>query len=170
MGRLWDKYTGTMRPDGGATAISAQELRAALLAVNGTDVPFTVREADGEGAAHLVAEWKVLEPPTGSGLTRRQVERTFKIWMRLLPGEREVRAMGEQWAVTRAGGPPGRVVQREHGRGPGHHVQKEWTFERGPDGRRRKVETFGLDTRDMRNPLRKTAVGSGWTWRGTRKL
>lgn len=169
MGRLWDKYTGTLRPDEGAPAIPAQELRAVLLALNAPGVPFTVRETGSE-AAHLVAEWKVLEPPTGSGVSRRQVERTFKIWMRLLPMEREVRAVDEQWAVTRAGNPPGRTVRREHGRGPVHRVQKEWTFERGPDGRRRKVETFSLDTRGMKDPLRTTAVAAGWTWRGTRKL
>ncbi|MGO4458855.1 hypothetical protein AB4039_16370 [Streptomyces sp. M-16] len=169
MGRLWDRYLGTMRPDAGAPAAPATELRAALLALTGTGVPFAVRETPGEGA-HLVAEWRVMEPPTGSGLTRRQVERTFKIWMRLLPKEREVRAMDEQWAVTRAGNPPGRTVQREHGRGPIRLVQKEWTFEKGPDGRRQKVETFRLDTRDMKHPLRDTVLAAGWTWRGTRKL
>ncbi|MFD8288164.1 hypothetical protein ACFV2B_08015 [Streptomyces lavendulae] len=169
MGRLWDRYLGTMRPDGGVPAAPATELRAALLALTGTGAPFGVREASGEGA-HLVAEWRVVEPATGSGATRRQVERTFKVWMRLLPEEREVRAMDEQWAVTRAGNPPGRTVQREHGRGPIRHVQKEWTFEKGPDGRRRKVESFRLDTRDMKHPLRDTVLAAGWTWRGTRRL
>ncbi|MGW8777363.1 hypothetical protein ACWGNM_04715 [Streptomyces sp. NPDC055796] len=169
MGRLWDKYMGTVRADAGASAIPTTELRAALLALNGTGVVFSVREAGG-GDADLVADWKVTEPPTGTGLNRRQVERTFKVWMRLLPAEREVRAMDEQWAVTRAGSPPGRTVQREHGRGPIRHRQKEWTFERGPDGNRRKVESFSLDTRDLKDPLRKTVLGAGWTWHGVRKL
>ncbi|MBT2468159.1 hypothetical protein J7E97_09770 [Streptomyces sp. ISL-66] len=168
MGRLWDKYMGTLRPDGAATVLSEPELRAALLALNGTDVPFGVRGAGGEGA-DLVAEWRVMEPATGSGMSRRQVERTFKIWMRLLPGEREVRAVDEQWAVTRAGSPPGRTVRREHGRGPIRHARKEWTRERGPDGRHRLVETFRLNTRDMKDPLRNTVVDAGWTWRGAHK-
>ncbi|MGW6685352.1 hypothetical protein [Streptomyces sp. NPDC054961] len=171
MGRLWDRYMGTVRRDGGATALPAPELRAALLALNNTNVPFGVRDAAGETGgvrADLLAHWRVLEPATGSGTGRRQVERTFRIWMRLHPEEREVRAVDEQWAVTRAGGPPGRTVRREHGRGPIRHVQKEWTYERGPDGRRRRVETFRLDTRDLKDPLRHTVVDAGWTWRGTR--
>lgn len=168
MGRLWDMYMGTVRVDGAAGALPATELRAALLALNGTDVPFTVREAGGGGAA-LVAEWKVVEPATGSGAGRRQIERTFKISMRLLPGEREVRAVDEQWAVTRAGNPPGRTVRREHGRGPLRHLREEWTYERGPDGNRQKVRTFRLDTRDMKDPLRRTVVEGGWTWRGAHK-
>ncbi|MFE6848598.1 hypothetical protein [Streptomyces sp. NPDC057686] len=170
MGRLWDKYMGTVRADAGASAIPTMELRAALLALNGTGVVFSVREAGG-GGADLVADWKVMEPPTGTGLGRRQVERTFKVWMRLLPTEREVRAADEQWAVTRAGSPPGRTVQREHGRGPIRHVQKQWTFERDAEGRRRKVESFNLNTaRDLKDPLRKTVLGAGWSWHGVRKL
>ncbi|WP_260146162.1 hypothetical protein [Streptomyces sp. 2132.2] len=169
MGRLWDKYMGTLPATSGAAALPTTELRAALLGLDGAGVVFGVREAGG-GGADLVAEWKVLEPATGSGLGRRQVQRTFKIWMRFVPAEREVRAMDEQWAVTLAGPAPGRAVRRERGRGPIRSVQKQWTLERGPDGRRRKVETFSLDTRDMKDPLRKAVVGSGWGWRGVLKL
>ncbi len=160
---------GTHHADAGAAPVPTQELRHALLALNGTGVPFSVREAGG-GKADLVAEWRVLEPAWGSGPNRRQVERTFKIWMRLPAGEREVRALDEQWAVTRAGPLPGRTVQRERGRGPIRRVQVERTLERGPDGRRHWVESFRLDTRDLKDPLRKTVVGAGWTWRGVLRL
>ncbi|MET9963551.1 hypothetical protein ABZ128_31520 [Streptomyces sp. NPDC006326] len=169
MGRLWDKYMGTRHPDSGVTPIPTMELRTALLALNGTGVPFGVRDAGASGS-DLLAEWRVLEPATGSGASRRQVERTLKIWMRMLPGERVVRAMDEQWSVTRAGNPPGLTVGRERGRGPMRSVHKEWTFEKGPDGRRHKVESFSLDTRDMKNPLRDTVTGAGWTWRGVHRL
>ncbi|MFD9569321.1 hypothetical protein ACFWBI_05700 [Streptomyces sp. NPDC059982] len=169
MGRLWDAYLGTRRPDPAVQAVTAAELREVLLAVGAADVPFTVGEAGGRGA-DLVASWQVTEPPTGSGPARRQVERTFKIWLRLVPGEREVHAMDEQWAVTRAGAPPGRTVQREHGRGPIRRVQKEWSYERGPDGSRHKVVSFDLHvTRDMKDPLRDAVLAAGWTWRGARK-
>ncbi|MEV6577409.1 hypothetical protein AB0M92_04485 [Streptomyces sp. NPDC051582] len=163
MGRLWDKWMGTRHPEGGGAAVPTQELRHALLALNGTGVPFTVRESSG---SDLVAQWQVREPARGSGRTRTQVQRTFKIWLRFVPAEREVRAVDEQWAVTLAGPPPGRQIRRERGRGPIRSVHKEWTLERGPDGRRRRVETFSLDTRDMKDPLREAVVESGWTWRG----
>ncbi|NWF29491.1 hypothetical protein HW130_25090 [Streptomyces sp. PKU-EA00015] len=169
MGRLWDKWMGTRRADGGTKAIPTQELRAALLALNGTGVPFRIREA-GTGGADLLAEWRFLEPAWGSGATRRQVERTLKVWMRLCPGEREVRAMDEQWEVTRAGSPPGRTVARAHGRGPIRGIQKEWALEKGPDGRRRRVETFSFDSRELKDPLRNTVLGAGWSWRGVYKL
>lgn len=167
MGRIRDRYMGTRYPDSGVTAIPTTELQSALLALNGTGVPFSVREAAGSG---LLAEWRILEPAWGSGVSRRQVERTLKVWMRPLPTERVVRAMDEQWSVTRAGDPPTLTVGRERGRGPMRSIHKEWTYKKGPDGRRHKVETFSLDTRDMKNPLRDAVLESGWTWRGVYKL
>ncbi|MGW7432364.1 hypothetical protein ACWGIN_22775 [Streptomyces sp. NPDC054861] len=160
---------GTRHADGSSRALPTQELRAALLALNGTGVPFDVREA-GTGGADLLAQWRFLEPASGAGVTRRQVERTLKVWMRLCPSDREVRAMDEQWEVTRAGPPPGRTVARAHGRGPIRGVHKEWTVEKGPDGRRRRVETYSFNSRDLKDPLRNTVLAAGWTWRGVYKL
>ncbi|MEW2414292.1 hypothetical protein AB0953_11290 [Streptomyces sp. NPDC046866] len=166
---FFDKLTGTRHPDSGVTPVPFHDLRAALLALNGTGVPFGVRDAGAEGV-DLLAEWRVMEPATGSGMSRRQVERTFDIWMRLVAGERVVRVLEEQRAVTRAGNPPGRVVQQEHSRGRIQWAHTDWTYERGPDGRRRRVVSFRADTRDMKGPLQKTVLGSGWTWRGVRTL
>ncbi|MEU7114644.1 hypothetical protein [Streptomyces sp. NPDC046182] len=45
-------------------------------------------------------------------------------------------------------------------------MAREWTYERGPDGRRRRVETLRFDSRDMKNPLRNAVLGACWTWRG----
>ncbi|MFE5626598.1 hypothetical protein ACFQ8S_31615 [Streptomyces virginiae] len=169
MGRLRDKWRGTRYPEPGTRAIPTQELRTALLALNGTGVPFSVREAGG--GVDLIAEWKCLEPATGSGLSREQVERTFRISLRLLAEDREVRAADEQRTVTRAGPAPGRTVGKGHGKGPIRWVHKEWTYEKGPDGRRQKVVTFDVNvTRDMKDPLRTAVLGAGWTWRGVRTL
>lgn len=177
VGRLWDKWMGTRRADAGIAAVSTQELRVALLELADTGVPFSIRETGtgtgtgaGRGGADLLAEWTFLEPASGSGATRSQVERTLKVWMSLNPREREVRAVDEQYEVTRAGPPPGRTVGRARGRGPIRGVQKEWTLEKGPDGRTRRVETFSFDSRDLKDPLRSTVVGAGWTWRGVYKL
>ncbi|MFB8396721.1 MULTISPECIES: hypothetical protein [Streptomyces] len=166
MGRLWDKYTGTRYPDSGVAPRPTMELREALLALNGQDVPFRIRYAFPKEKADLVAEWRVLKPASGSGLSRKQVELRLKIRMRFVPLQREVRTLDEQVQVTWVGDPPKLAVSRESGSGPAPRVAREWTYEKGPDGRRRKVETFRFDSRDMKNPLRDMVLGAGWTWRG----
>lgn len=163
---LLDRFTGTLHPDGGAAPLSATEVREALLAVNGPDKPYVVRNARPAEKADLVAEWRVLEPAWRSFFLRTRLDRTLKTKMRLVPGKHEVRALDEQLEITWIGDTPKLAKSAEYGRGQVTTVSKQWTIERGPDGRRRIVEEFSFDTRQMKTPLQKAVLGAGWTWRG----
>ncbi|MFD9276461.1 hypothetical protein ACFWD7_04110 [Streptomyces mirabilis] len=77
-----------------------------------------------------------------------------------------MRTLDEQWQVTLIEDPPRRGLSREYGRGPSTTVSRRWTYERGTDGRRRKVETFRFDTREMKNLLQQVVLDAGWIWRG----
>jgi hypothetical protein len=150
MGRLWDKFTGTKYPDSGVVPLSIMEVRAALLALNGSDVPFRVRNALPKEKADLVAE-----------CTIREVGVTLKTRMRFIPEKHEVRTLDERWETSSPEHSGGR-----YGRGPATTVFRQWEIKRGPDGRRHKAETFRFDTRDMRNPLLNAVLSAGWSWRG----
>ncbi|MFI9808365.1 hypothetical protein ACIHEJ_29025 [Streptomyces sp. NPDC052301] len=158
-----DRLRGTKYPENGVTPVPTQELRAALLALNGTGVPFRVREGSG---TELVAEWQVVVPYWGDAFSAREVERTMRTRLRPVPLEREVRALDEVREVALVGNPPRRGLSRQWSRGPS--VQRQWTYEKGPDGRRRKVVLF--DSRVMRDSLRETVLGAGWIWRGVFRL
>ncbi|MCC3766648.1 hypothetical protein [Streptomyces sp. UNOC14_S4] len=154
MGRLWDKFLGSKTPTTGVAPLPTLDVRTALLALNGSGVPFVVREATWKERADLVAECRI-----------RKLGLTLKIRMRFDPANREVRALDEQWEA--------RSLEYSHGqysRGQMTAVYRQWAYERGPDGRRRKVETFRFDTRDMKDPLRNAVLKAGWTWRGVLKL
>jgi hypothetical protein len=173
MGRLragWARYrdrrTGTMYPESGVAPIPTTEIRSALLALNGTGVPFRVREAFAAEKADLVAEWQIVLPYRGESLSANEVERTMRTRLRLVPADREVLVLDEVREVALVGNPPRRGASRQWSRGP--YVKRQWTYERGPDGRRHKVVTF--DSRNMRDPLRNRVLGAGWTWRGVFKL
>ncbi|MEV6398038.1 hypothetical protein AB0M39_25245 [Streptomyces sp. NPDC051907] len=144
---LFDKMTGTRYPGAHVAPRSAAEVRAALLAVNRPGVPYVVRDSTAKEGADLVAVWRVEE-----------LKLTLKIRMRIVPARREVRALDEQWEAKNG--------ERSYGRGPARTVSRQWTYERGPDGRRHKVESFRFDSRDMKNPLQAAVLNAGWTWRG----
>ncbi len=153
---------GTKYPGSGVTPLPAEEVRAALLALNGTGVPFRVRHGFGGQEADLVAEWRLVVPAMDDSLGSRQVERTMKARMRLVAAGCEVHVLEEVREVALSGNPPRPGMTRQWSRGP--YVRRQWTYERGPDGRRQKVVLF--DSRDMRDRLRNTVLGAGWTWRG----
>ncbi|AZM90886.1 MULTISPECIES: hypothetical protein [Streptomyces] len=151
MGRVWDKVTGTKYPDRGIKPLPTMELREALLALGGPDALFRVRHAFPKEKADLVAERRIAK-----------LDLTVKIRLRLVPGTREVRTLEEQWGNLSheySG-------SRQYGRGGSTRIAREWEFQKGPDGRRRLVETFRYDSRDMKDPLRNTVLAAGWTWRG----
>lgn len=153
---LFDKLTGTRRPDRGVAPRSAAEVRAALLALDGPDAAFALRRGTPEEGADLVAVWRI---PPGPWHPRRG-----QTLLRLVPGAREVRALDEKWERPESG------ESLEYSRGPVGSLSKEWTVERGPDGRRRLTEASAFSSSAVKSPLRDAVLAAGWTWRGVFRL
>ncbi|MER6103178.1 hypothetical protein ABT115_12830 [Streptomyces sp. NPDC001832] len=162
---FFDMLTGTKRPEGGVAPRSAEELRTALLSLNRPDVPYII----SDGAAHeadLVAEWRIAEPAWQPFFIGSQLTHALRIRMRLVEEVPEVRAVEEQWEVTRVGNPPRLQTSAEYARGAGRTVSRSWTLQRGENGRLEATETFSFDSAQLTKPLRNAALESGWTWRG----
>ncbi|MFD3475234.1 hypothetical protein [Streptomyces sp. NPDC058695] len=163
---LFYELTGTRHPDAGVVPRPAGEVRAALLAVNGPDVPYVVRNGTPAEGADLVAEWRVMEPAWRTFFSRSRMSRTLKTRMRLVPESSEVRALDEQWEVTWVGDTPRLARSREYSRGQVTTVSRQWKVKRGADGRPHKTEVFRFDPAEMKAPLQNAILGAGWTWRG----
>ncbi|MGW1710422.1 hypothetical protein ACWCP8_34285 [Streptomyces sp. NPDC002206] len=163
---IFDRLTGTKRPSSGVVPRSAEEVRAALLAINGPDVPYRVRNATPKEGDGLVAEWRILEPALRTFFVRTRLDRTIKTRMRLVPEKHEVRTFDEQWEVTWVGDTPSLRTSREYSRGQVTAVSRKWEVERGTDGRLHKTEVFRFDPGEMKDPLRAAVLDAGWTWRG----
>ncbi|MCX3061279.1 hypothetical protein [Streptomyces beihaiensis] len=161
---LFDRLTGTRRPPEGVAARPAADVRAALLALNGPDVPYAVRDGRAEGA-DLIAEWRVLEPAWQTYFARSQVSRTFQVRMRLAPDQHEVRAVDQEFDVTWSAGAPTLSVVARAQRGQVRTVSVRRTV--GGDGTGAGgTDSFRFDSDDLKRPLQETVLGSGWTWRG----
>ncbi|KOU49569.1 MULTISPECIES: hypothetical protein [Streptomyces] len=162
---FFDKLTGTRHPEAGAEPRSAEEVRSALLGLNGPDVPYVI----GDGAAHgadLVAEWRLAEPAWQHVFVQSQLTHAVRIRMRLAGDVPEVRAVEESWEVTRVGNPPRLRTSAAYTRGGGRTVSRRYTLQRGESGRLEAAESFAFDSAQLTDPLRDTALASGWTWRG----
>ncbi|MGW4164348.1 hypothetical protein [Streptomyces sp. NPDC004788] len=163
---LLDRFTGTRYPDRGVAPLSAMEVREALLAVNSADKPYVVRNARPAENADLVAEWRILEPAWWTFFLEFQPEQSLKIKLRLVADKHEVRALDEQLEINWVGGTPRLAASTKYSRGQVTTTSRQWTIERGADGRRHLVEDFAFDTRQLKDPLREAVLGAGWTWRG----
>ncbi|WP_420033727.1 hypothetical protein ACN2WE_14970 [Streptomyces sp. cg28] len=162
---LFDKLTGTKHPDEGMAPRPAEEVRTALLALNGPEVPYAVRDGRDEDA-DLLAEWRVTEPTWHGFFSRTDVRHVLRFRMRLVPERREVRVVEQRLEVTWVHGVPTLSASAEAGRGPGRTVSKQWTLGRNAQGRIEATQTFSFDSADLKDPLQRAVLGSGWTWRG----
>jgi hypothetical protein len=162
---LFDKLTGTQRPADGVAPVSVEEARTALLSLNRPDVPYVIRDGAAEDA-DLVAEWRMAEPAWQTFFVESQLTRAVRIRMRMVQEDHEVRALEEQWEVTRVGNPPRLEISSQYSRGPDRTVTRDFTIQRGDSGRLEATETFRFDSAELRNPLRNAVLKSGWTWRG----
>ncbi|MFB6619084.1 hypothetical protein ACFCV9_33495 [Streptomyces sp. NPDC056367] len=155
---LFDKLTGTRRPDSGVVPLPAAEVRAALLALAGPDAPFALREGTPKERADLVAVWRI---PEGRWHPERGQTR-----LRLVPAAREVRALDEQWEALEPGELSSGGQGLKYSRGPVTSVSGQWRVERGPDGRRRLEKESAFSSARVKAPLRDAVLAAGWTWRG----
>lgn len=162
---LFDKLAGTKHPPEGVAHGSAEEVRTTLLGLNQPDVPYVIRDGVAD-RADLVAEWRIAEPTWQPFFLESQLTHAVRIRMRLVPEDHEVRALEEQWEVTRVGNPPRLAVSSQYSRGPNRTVTRHWTISRGDSGGLEATETFRFDGAGLRNPLRDAVLESGWTWRG----
>ncbi|MCX5529762.1 hypothetical protein OG785_04190 [Streptomyces sp. NBC_00006] len=162
---LFDKLTGTKRPAEGVAPRSATEVHEALLALNLPDVPYVIRNGRDEGV-DLVAEWRITDPAWQTFFVRTEVSRVFQVRMRLVPEKNEVRSVDQQYEVTWVGGVPTLAISAESQRGQVQTTSKRWTLGGGADGGLEATETFSFDSSDLKDPLQKVVLGSGWTWRG----
>ncbi|MEV7618334.1 hypothetical protein [Streptomyces sp. NPDC089799] len=160
-----DRLTGTEHPDRGTAPRSAEEVRAALLALNGPDVPFVVRGGDAEGA-DLVAEWRISDPAWHTFFARTQVSRVTQVRMRLVPASHEARTIDRQFEVSWVGGTPRLAVSAAGSQGQVKTVSWRRSVERGAEGHRQATESYRFDTSDLKDPLRAAVLAAGWTWRG----
>lgn len=145
-------------PADGIPPRPAADLRAALLALNGPDVQYVVRDGTPEGV-DLVAEWQVLKPIRTGVVARTQEGETFQIRMRLVADTHEVRAIDHAWEFTLAGDDLSRKRTTSHSQG---QLQRKY---RGHDlGRAGSTPTYSFDTADLKSALQSTTRTTGWTW------
>ncbi|GGP47363.1 hypothetical protein [Streptomyces sindenensis] len=162
---FFDRLTGTKRPEAGVAPRPTEELRRALLSLNGPDVPYLISGGAAHGA-DLVAEWRIAEPAWQHVFVQSQLTHALRIRMRLAEDVPEVRAAEESWEVTRVGNPPRLRASATYGRGGGRTISRRYTLGRGESGRLEATESFSFDSAHLTDPLRNTTLDAGWTWRG----
>ena len=168
MGRFLDRLTGTKQPLTGVEPLSPDGVHAALLRLNGPDVPYLVRSGRPEGV-DLIAELKIADEYWLGVFSAAQVTTQFQIKMHLDHDHLQVRSSDEMWEFARGvsvdlgDGRMGLSWERSHAQGQIHSTTKTWTFGKG--GLTEDVGS-GYSSQAVKSALRERVLSTGWGWRG----
>ena len=149
----------------GVAPVSAETLRARLLAVNDFDLPFQVREEGRRG--RLVAEWRIADARWLGLMEAGGLTAAHQVHLELDLKAHRVLAQARSWAISWSAGVP--------------HLGRSWSFFRGinffefergalvglffKDGRwTTTAYNYRFHLAEMKNPLIQAVVGSGWTF------
>ncbi|MFH8990858.1 hypothetical protein [Streptomyces sp. NPDC017940] len=159
---LFSRFERVARPPDGIVPCTSDEVVEALLDLNCSDAPWTVRHGTPDEGADLVADWHCTDPAWGKYFHSATEDSVLQTRMRLMPDEQQVRSLDYQWQLPLTS--MSRSVYTS-GRGQLRWVSYSWSRERGPDGKRRIKKTVEYDTADLKTPLRDTVLDMGWSWR-----
>lgn len=157
---ILDILAGRQAPSLGMARRDAEDLRFALLDLNRATAPFLVRDGTPEGA-HLVSEWRVMEPRWHGVFARAGLGRAGQVLLRIDDEQGEVRAAARDWAVAWQAGAP-LLSPAPEGSCQEPAPGPAWREQGHPSGR---TPEWRFATRELKRPLHVVVTTSGWAWR-----
>ncbi len=150
---LFSRLSGDRKPEPDVIAVSSEELWHRLMRLNNDAAPWLVRQGEDEGV-DLVAEWKKGHPYWQPIFDEINVNESYMIRMVFDHQKSEIRAKDQMWEWQRDS-----------------DNRNQWNRAKSNGDLRLTVtgsingQRYDFDTNDMKNPIRDTVAGSGWTYR-----
>lgn len=162
---LFDFLSGRKRPKSGVTAVSADKIRAAILALNRDTAPYLISECD-DGSCDLVAEWKIVDAKWYEIFTKAGLKKAFKVKMRLDLENSEVRAVDQDYTISWKAGVPSLELQASGFRGQKTEMSFGTAYGFTEELKLGKIYNYRFNSSEVKTPLQQVVTDNGWLWRG----
>lgn len=162
---LFDFLSGTKRPASDTPAASADEVIAALLAINRDSAPFRVFRINDE-TSDLLAEWKIVDARWYEVFAKAGISRVFRIRMKLDEAAHELRAVDEEYAVEWRAGVPTLSRAVSGFRGQKKEISFGGAYGFTEELKPGEIYRYRFNTGEIKSPLQEATLACGWTWRG----
>ena len=162
---LWDKLTGTERPAEDVPVLSKEEVRQRILDLNRPTAPFQIIDGTDEGV-DLIAEWKIVDAQWYEIFAKAGLEKVFRIRMKFVTENHEVRNKDEEFEVAWEAGVPTLSLSASKTMGQTKSFQFGTRFGFTEEFRPGEIYTYKFQTSEIEDPIRDVVNASGWTWKG----
>jgi hypothetical protein len=142
-----------------------QDLYARLMALNRPTAPFRIMDGRAEGV-DLIAEWKIVDAQWYEIFAKANLTKVFRIYLKLYPATREVRAMDREYTVQWRAGIPSLGAEASFFKGQKSSVSfgigTGFTENLAPG----VVYKYKFNTNELKQPIQQVIAASGWTYKG----
>lgn len=146
-------------------ALSPEEVRNRLLAINRPTAPFQIIDGK-EKNVDLIAEWRIVDAKWVEIFAKAGLTKVFRIYMRLDPEKNEVRARDREYTVEWSAGIPSLSLAASAFKGQLTSVEfgsaYAFTEELAPG----QVYKYRFNTGELKKPIQQVITESGWTYKG----
>ncbi len=162
---LLDFLTSTRRPPAGTPVLSQEEVLDRLQSLNRPGAPYRLVDGKSE-SVDLIAEWKIVDARWHEIFAKAGLTKVFRIYLKLDPSKREVRAVDREYSIEWRVGVPTLSIAVSAFRGQKQELEfgKAYAFtETLAPG---QVYNYRFSTKEMKQPIQETVTRCGWTYKG----
>lgn len=153
------------KADKNVPALSAQEVKDRILALNRESAPYRIMDGAPENV-DLIAEWKIVDAKWYEIFAKANLTKIFRIYMKLDPAKHELRAKDQEYTLEWRAGVPSLSIAKSQFQGQMTSVEfgsaYAFTEELAPG----QVYKYRFNTNELKKPIQEAVAACGWDYKG----
>ena len=144
---------------------SAEDVLARLMALNRPTAPYHIVDGRSENV-DLIAEWKIVDAQWYEIFGKANLTKVFRIYLKLDPARREVRAMDREYTLQWRAGVPSLSVEASFFKGQKSSISFGTGYAFTETLAPGQVYKYKFNTNELKKPIQETVAACGWTYKG----
>jgi hypothetical protein len=143
----------------------SQDVYARLMGLNRPTTPYRIIDGRSENV-DLIAEWKIVDAQWYEIFAKANLTKVFRIYLKLDPARREVRAMDREYTLQWRAGVPSLSVEASFFKGQKSSISFGTGYAFTETLAPGQVYKYKFNTKELKKPIQDTVTACGWTYKG----
>lgn len=153
------------KSDKNTPALSVEEVRQRLLALNRETAPYQIIDGAAE-KVDLIAEWKIVDAKWYELFAKANLTKVFRIYMKFDVDKHQVRAKDEEYSVEWRAGVPSLSFSASKFQGQMTSVEFGAAYAFTEELKPGVVYKYRFNTSEIKKPIQEAVTACGWDYKG----
>ena len=147
------------------TTDNSGDIRTRLMELNRPTAPYQITDRQAENV-DLIAEWKILDASWYEVFGKAKLEKVFRIFLKLDPDKKEVRAQDHEYSVQWSAGVPSLKMVVSSFKGQMNSVEFGTGYAFTETLAPGQVYQYKFNTNELKKPIQDAVATCGWKYKG----